>query len=233
MRNKANAVKPENRRYEFTDFQNRTHLMGRIWSAAAILLLCAVPVLMMLYFHESADSRGLVQGALSICLIFLPSSVVEVFTYAPMMGSGATYLAFLTGNLVNLKVPCAANARDIAGTQHGTEENEVVSTISVAVSTLVTTLVIALGVLLIVPLTPVITSPRLAPAFASVVPALFGALAYKHFSKHLKLTVVPLLVMLTLCLLVPSLANQVAFLVPIAAVLSIAAAYVMYRKGMV
>ena len=78
-----------------------------------------------------------------------------------------------------MKVPCALNARDIAGTKTGTPENEIVSTLAIATSSLVTTVVIMLGVMLLIPLRPVLEAPVLQPAFNNVVPALFGAMATK------------------------------------------------------
>ena len=74
-------------------------------------------------------------------------------------------------------------AREICGTEVGTPENDIVSTLSVATSSLVTVVVLMLGVLCLVPLTPVLESPVLQPAFDTVIPALFGALAFKYFSK--------------------------------------------------
>jgi len=59
-----------------------------------------------------------------------------------MLGSGGSYLGFVTGNLTNLKVPCALNAMEIAGVKPGTEEGELISTIAIAVSSIVTTLII-------------------------------------------------------------------------------------------
>lgn len=46
--------------------------------------------------------------------------MVEYLIYVPMLGSGASYLSFITGNLSNLKIPCAVNARDLAHTKVGT-----------------------------------------------------------------------------------------------------------------
>ena len=71
-------------------------------------------------------------GFLQVALVYWTSGVVEFLVYAPMLGGGASYLAFITGNLINLKLPCAANAREICGTEVGTPENDIVSTLSVA-----------------------------------------------------------------------------------------------------
>lgn len=223
----------EDRFAEAHDFDNTMHRMGRIWTSIAFILMLLVPVFVALYFHASPNVTGMLAGTASICLIFIPSSFVEFITYAPMLGTGATYLAFVTGNLTNLKIPCSMNAREICGTEYGTKENEIISTISVAVSSLVTCSVLIIGVLLIVPLTPVLYSPVLQPAFNTVVPALFGALGYKYFSKTPVIAIAPFLTMSVLCLLVPSAANQVAFLVPVSAIISIIAAWFLHKKNKV
>ena len=94
-----------------------------------------------------------------------------------------------------MKIPCAVNARDMVGAKTGTPENEIISTISIATSSLVTILVLALGVLLMVPLQPVLQSEVLQPAFENVVPALFGAMAYKYYRKNMKIAALPLILM--------------------------------------
>jgi hypothetical protein len=124
-------------------------------------------------------------------IVFILGGFVEVITYSPMLGTSGTYLGFITGNLVNLKVPCAVNARELSGVKHGSAEGEIVSTISVATSTIVTTIIVAVGVLALTPLTPVLENPFLKPAFGSAFTALFGALAYKYFVKDPILVPVP------------------------------------------
>ncbi len=148
-----------------------------------------------------------------------------------MLGSGASYLAFVTGNLINLKVPCAANAREICNTSIGTPENDIVSTLSVATSSLVNIFVLAIGVFALAPLTPVLQSEVLSPAFDNVVPALFGALAFKYYSKGIKIAVLPLLLMCVLFMAVPSLIGSVSMLVLVSGALAIGIAVIMYRKG--
>ena len=156
--------------------------------------------------------------------------MVEFLVYTPMLGSGGSYLAFITGNLINMKIPCAVNARDLAGVKAGTKENEIVSTLSIAVSSLVTILVLAAGVLLLQPLKPVLENPVLTPAFDNVVPALFGAMAYKYYRKNLGLAVWPLLMMSALFILVPSLQSQTSILIIPSGALAILLAWLKYRK---
>lgn len=218
---------------EARSFDDTMHLYGRVWTAICLFLMLCVPLFIGLYFKAAPSLNGVLMGAFGVCLIFLPSSIVEVITYAPMMGTGATYLAFVTGNLSNLKIPCCMNARDIAGTEYGTRENEIVSTLSVATSALVTCVVLMIGVLALTPLTPILSEPALKPAFDNVVPALFGALGYKYFSQAPKIALAPFIAMVGLCLLVPKAADSVAILVPISALISIGVARLLYKKNMI
>ena len=114
-----------------------------------------IPVTIALVLKVSPDFGVIATSMLSL-IVFLAGGFIEVITYSPMLGTSGTYLGFITGNLVNLKVPCAVNARELAGVKHGSREGEIISTISVATSTIVTTLIIAIGVAALTPLTPVL-----------------------------------------------------------------------------
>ena len=199
-------------------FNRRTHVLGRIVSAITLVLLVGAPFLIGTFRGAMPDMGAVAKGFLSVGLVWTVSSVAEFLIYTPMLGAGGGYLAFITGNLINMKIPCAVNARDIVGTKTGTAENEIISTLSIATSSLVTIVVLALGVALLVPLQPVLQSPVLQPAFANVVPALFGAMAYQYFRKNVQVAVAPLVVMSLLFMLIPS------------GALAIGIAYSMYRK---
>ena len=166
-----------------------------------------------------------------MAVIYVPVGIVEFLVYAPMLGAGGSYLSFITGNVTNLKIPCAMNARDIAKTEVGTPENEIISTLSVATSSLVTMLVLFVGVLLLVPLRPILENPVLTPAFDTVVPALFGALGLKYFSKAPKIAIVPLASMTLLCVLVPAAIPQTSILLIPAGGLALGIGYLLYKKG--
>ena len=160
----------------FDDFNKGLHRIGKVMMVLTLALLVGFPFLIALMNQVSIDGKGFLSGMLSIGFLYIAISVVEFLIYTPMLGVGGSYLAFVTGNVTNMKIPCAMNARDIAGTEVGTPENEIVSTISVATSAIVTMLVIVAGVILLIPLQPVFQSEVLSPAFDYVVPALFGAL---------------------------------------------------------
>lgn len=211
------------------DFNESTHTLGRIWCSMAVALLLAIPLTVCLWFNVWPPLGGLMKGILSVCLIYLPVGIIEVLTYAPMIGASGTYLVFVTGNLSNLKIPCAYNAMSITDTKPGSPEGEVISTISVAVSSIVTTVLIVCGVLLLLPLQSVILSPALKPAFDNVIPALCGALGAMWLMKGWKLAVAPSLAMLAAFIFVP--VSAMGIMIPVAALIAMLVGRVLYKKG--
>ncbi len=212
-------------------YRDSVHFVGRIWILSALAMLLAIPVVISIYYNAWPPVGGILKGMLSIVPIFWTVGVIEVFTYVPMLGTGGSYLGFVTGNLANLKVPCALNSMNRAGVEPGTEEGEVISTLAIATSSIVTTVIIALGVLLLSQIEPVLKSETLQPAFANILPALFGALGVVFISRNWKIAVAPLLVMIALFLLIPSLSSAVGILVPVGALIAIGVARILYKKN--
>lgn len=211
-------------------YDRTTHILGRAASLITLVMLVGAPFLIGFILGALPDLSAAAKGFLSVGIIWTVSSVVEFLVYTPMLGAGGGYLAFITGNLINMKIPCAMNAREIAGTQAGTPENEIISTLSIAASSLTTITVLAVGVLLLVPLQPILQSEALQPGFANVVPALFGAMAYQYFRRNIKLAVVPLTIMTLLFVLVPSLISQTSLLILPSGAIAIGLAYLSWRK---
>jgi hypothetical protein len=207
-----------------------THRLGRIVSVITLVLLVGAPFVIGTLLGAQPDLGAVARAFMSVGLVWTVSSVVEFLVYTPMLGSGGSYLAFITGNLINMKIPCAMNAKELVGAKSGTPENEVISTLSIATSSLVTILVLFLGVLLLIPLQPVLQSPVLQPAFANVVPALFGAMAYKYYRKDPVLAMIPLAVMTVLFTLVPSLTGSTSFMIIPSGALAIGLSYLKYRR---
>ena len=180
-----------NREQMYEDYLKGTHRLGRLVSVLTLIMLVGAPFLIGGILGAMPDLGAAARGFLAAGLVWTASSVVEYLVYTPMLGAGGSYLAFITGNLINMKIPCAMNARELAGVKTGTAENEVISTLSIAVSSLVTIAVLALGVVLMIPLQPVLQSPALQPAFDCVVPALFGAMAYRYYRRDVRLALIP------------------------------------------
>ncbi len=213
-------------------YMESVHRDGRVWGIVVGLLIMLFPLAVSFLFGTAPNTKVLVQGLLATAPMYWAVGIVEIFTYVPMLGAGGTYLSFITGNISNLKLPCAIDAMERAKVKASSEEGEVISTIAIAVSSIVTTLIILVGVICIVPLTPLLESPVLKPAFDMILPALFGGLAVVFISKNVKLSIAPIILMLALFITVPALnAGTVGIMVPVGVLFTVGVARILYKKG--
>ena len=208
------------------------HRAGCIWCLSVMVILILYPVTVGIIYHTAPDWHGFWMGMLATAPMSWAIGIVETFTYVPMLGSGGSYLAFVTGNITNLKAPAAINALELVDADIKSEEGEIVSTIAIAVSSIVTTLIIILGVILITPLTPVLNSPALAPAFDQILPALFGGLGVVFISRNWKIAIAPVLLMLILFISIPSLGSAVSVMVPVGVLFSLGVSRILYKKDL-
>ena len=208
------------------------HRDGRIWNIAVMILLLIFPVAVSFIFGVTPDWGALAMGLLATAPMYWAVGAIETVTFVPMLGAGGSYLSFVTGNISNLKLPCALNALEQNEVSANSEEGEVISTIAIATSSIVTTLIIIVGVILIVPLTPILSAPVLQPAFEQILPALFGGLGVAFVSKNWKIAVAPVFLMLMLFIFIPALnSSTVGIMVPVSALFTIAVARILYKKG--
>ena len=215
-------------------YMESVHSYGRTWGLIVAFVLICFPAALSVIFGSLPDFKMLLKGIIATAPMYWAVGIVEIFTYVPMLGAGGTYLSFVTGNISNLKLPCAIDAMERANVKASSEEGEVISTIAIAVSSIVTTLIIIIGVICIVPLTPILESPVLVPAFDMILPALFGGLAVVFISKNLKLSVAPIILMLALFIFVPALnASTVGIMVPVGVLFTIGMSRILYKKGII
>ena len=208
------------------------HRDGTIWNLSVMVLLLAFPLTVAAVFGAAPDWKALGVGLLATAPMYWAVGAIETITFVPMLGAGGSYLSFVTGNISNLKLPCAINALEQNGVSANSEEGEIISTIAIATSSIVTTIIIFIGVICIVPLTPVLEAPVLAPAFEQMLPALFGGLGVAFISKNWKIAIAPIALMLALFIFVPALnAGTVGIMVPVSVLFTIAAARILYKRG--
>ena len=141
----ANTQQTQGDKSAWDIYTKKTHVIGRTVSIITLVMLVGAPFLIGKLLGAYPDLGAVGKGFLSVGIVWLVSSIAEFLIYTPMLGAGGGYLAFITGNLINMKIPCAVNARDMVGAKTGTPENEIISTISIATSSLVTILVLALA----------------------------------------------------------------------------------------
>ena len=207
------------------------HRDGRIWNIGVMILLMMFPISVALIFGAAPDWGALVVGLIATAPMYWAVGVVETITFVPMLGAGGSYLSFVTGNISNLKLPCAINALEQNEVSASSEEGEIISTIAIATSSIVTTVIIIIGVILIVPLSPILEAPVLEPAFAQMLPALFGGLGVAFVSKNWKIAIAPVVLMLVLFIGVPALnAGTVGIMVPVSVLFTIGVSRILYKK---
>ena len=208
------------------------HRDGRIWNIGVMILLMMFPISVALIFGAAPDWGALVVGLIATAPMYWAVGVVETITFVPMLGAGGSYLSFVTGNISNLKLPCAINALEQNEVSASSEEGEIISTIAIATSSIVTTIIIIIGVILIVPLSPILEAPVLEPAFAQMLPALFGGLGVAFVSKNWKIAIAPVVLMLILFIFVPALnAGTVGIMVPVSVLFTIGISRILYKRG--
>lgn len=214
-------------------YTEKIHLWGAVWSVAALLVLFSVPFIFSVHYDAFPEFKTLLKALSTVIAVYWTTAIIEVVTYTPMLGAGGTYLSFLSGNITNLKLPCAMNAMERANVRANSEEGEVISTISIAASSITTTVIIAVGVLLFAPVLPKILAEGsvIKPAFEYVVPALFGALGASYFAKHWKISILPIAVGIIIYIFSPSMA--VGTMIFITIVVSILGALGMYKAKII
>ncbi len=209
-------------------YMDKVHTWGRIWCVASLIFFLCIPLAMCLHLGVWPKAEIVGKGLASIAFFFV-TGIVEVVAYSPMLGAGGTYLSFVTGNIMNLKMPCALNAMENAKVKANTEEGEVITTIAICASIIVTTLVIAVFVIIFA-LNPqfseLMASDTFAPAFQQVTYTIFGSLAATYFVKHWKISIFPIAAVTILLLFVDP---GIGVLIPVGVVLSMLGAHVMYK----
>ena len=213
-------------------YLDSVHRDGRVWNLSVMVLLLLFPIIVSIVFDAPPDWNALLMGLIATAPMYWAVGIIETFTFVPMLGAGGSYLSFVTGNISNLKLPCAINALEQNDVNAATEEGELISTIAIATSSIVTTIIIVLGVILIVPLTPILEAPVLEPAFAQMLPALFGGLGVVFVSRNWRIALAPVLLMLVLFIFVPALnAGTVGIMVPVGVLFTIAISRILYKRG--
>ena len=177
-----------------SSYYHKIHRLGRITVICALISFLAVPFGLAIANGIKLKIPQILQNAIPILLTFSISGICENLSFMPIIGSGALYMACVTGNVSNMKVPAAINAMEVAGCTPGSEKADVISIIAVASSTFVTTLIVFLGMLFLAPIfAPIYNDPFLQPAFQNMVPALIGALLFPYLLKAPKQCIVPVI----------------------------------------
>ena len=218
---------------------DKNHRFGRIGALIGIAFMLGMPAIISAVYGVWPESaQQLFLDCSTLLAVFIPTNISEVLSFSPVLGS-ASYIAFLTGNVTNLKLPCALNAMNQAEVSQGTDEGDTIASIAIAASSIVTTVVIILGVIMIVPLQPLLTLPAVKTATGYMLPALFGSLLLGLFNENcgdyiargkLKCIVVPVILVFTVNHFY-KLAGKEGYVILAVMAVSVLCAYILYKTG--
>ena len=216
-------------------FDNKINNLGRITSIVSLALMFSVPLVITAYYKISINYAEVAGVAGGLIAMFAPMAIIENISYYPIIGAGGVYLSCITGNIMNMKLPSAISGMKLAQVEPGTPKGDIVSILSIASSSFVTVSILAFSMFIIGKfITPYLSHPSLKPAFDNIMPALFGALVTPFAIKNVKLAVTPFAVSIALCLYLGGgyVQRYQSYILPVVMILSVLAAYVMYKAGL-
>lgn len=229
-------------------FQAWAHKWGRFGTVIALIYMIALPFIVLSYFGCMPALGDVFNvGTLSILLIYIPVGFSEAISYTPILGA-SSYLTFITGNIMNLKLPCAVNAMKLTKKEPNTPEGEAISSVAVAVCSIMTVIILALAALLSSWVSGIFELEAVKTASNYLIPALFGSLTLGLFAstksgnkvvKNGVMGVVPVLIIVTiLSLLVRvtsggSLFGMVGLLIMVMLPIAIISSRIMWKKGII
>ncbi len=173
------------------------HTLGRIFTWLAVGLILLVPIFYCVSAKTLPNGLAIVKS-LPFLLGYVAIGLIEAISYAPLLGTSGQYMSFITGNISNLKLPCAINSQNIAKVEKGSEEQEIITTISIAVSTIVTTLIIIIGLIPLIIFQQQIVNV-LNPISPYVIPAIFGGLTMVLIAQYYKIAAIPFIACIAIC----------------------------------
>lgn len=223
----------EKKSLQLTEYDSRIYRFGRISTILFLFILICVPLSMSLIWDVDIDILTTAKAFITPFAMFLVVGTVEMFTMAPILGPGGTFLSFNNGNTMNMTMPATVNSLKVSGYTAGTREGEIVSLIGASTSVIVSKIIIFIGMLGISVLLPILQTPVLQPAFDNFMPALLGALAIPMFKKDWKTAVVPaaIVAILTIILGYSTIEGIEPLIMPFFLAIAVWWKYVQYKKA--
>ena len=161
------------------EYLPKMHRIGKVIGVLAVVASFMPALCLGVVYGLWPDWAALGTAALTAVSSFGVLWFVEPLSYYPVVGPMGTYMAFVSGNISNMRVPCASIATKSAGYTEGSDEGTITATIGIAVSTFVSTIFLTIGVIagswLLSILPPVVTQ-----ILNLLLPALFATLLVNY-----------------------------------------------------
>lgn len=179
---------------EYTPKVNR---IGKITGYLGVLVAFVPAVMLAVVYGILPKPAALLTAFISGASAFGVLWFVEPISYFPVVGAAGTYMAFLSGNISNMRIPCASMAQVSAGVEPGTEQGSVIATLGMGVSIVINVAVLTIGAILGTSALSMLPE-GIKSALNYLLPALFGALLVQFGIKMKKHSLVMIVVALAL-----------------------------------
>ncbi|MEA4872660.1 MAG: hypothetical protein VB076_07605 [Synergistaceae bacterium] len=183
-------------------FNKWVHKFGISSSLLLFVMMSAFPISISYYYNVWPVWAQLWPAALAVLLFLVPWYPAETVGYMSVMGPGAIYMSYITGNVTNLRMPATVGTINSLGIEPNSDACHTMAIIVCGGSVITTVSIVAIGVLIAEPLEPILAAPVLQPAFKYVVPAIFGGLVAQTILKTKKsilFYIIPLIISLLFC----------------------------------
>lgn len=167
------------------EYTPQIHKIGKITGYLGVLLAFAPVILLAVVYGIVPKPAALLTAFISGASAFGVLWFVEPISYFPVVGPAGTYMAFLSGNISNMRVPCASMAQVAAEVEPGTEKGSIIATLGMAVSIIINVSVLTIGAILGTSVLAMLPD-SIKAALNYLLPALFGALLVQFGMKMIK-----------------------------------------------
>lgn len=227
--------------YTLDPFVKWAHKTGRIFILCFIVYTIFIPVVICTVYGAWPSISAILPGLVTILTMLGIQSVLEAGLYTPILGS-SSYLTFATGNIMNLKIPCALNAQKVAGVETNTTAGDAIALISTCVSSIVTIIVLFIGLFLVIPLRPFLESEIASSASNYLMAALFGCIVVGFLApaggktvmkNKLLVAVLPFVITMVLAIAGILTSSMGIVMIIVAIPLCILTGRILYKKGII
>lgn len=162
------------------------HKIGKTTGYLGALLSFTPALVLAVVYHLLPNWAALATAAIAAVSAFGILWFVEPISYFAVLGPVGTYMAFLSGNISNMRLPCASMAQVAADVEPGSEKGSIIATLGMAISIIINVSVLTIGVILGSQILSQLPA-AFTTALNYLLPALFGALLMQFAMNQRKL----------------------------------------------
>ena len=188
-----------NKEYFENEYMPQMHRIGKLTGFLGVALSFAPAAVLAVIYGLLPNPAALLTAFIAAASAFGFLWVVEPIYYFTVLGPVGTYMAFLSGNISNMRVPCASMAQISAGVEPGSNEGSIIATIGMATSIVINVSVLTIGVILGSSVLSMLPA-SVTEALNYLLPALFGALLMQFGLKQKSLAGTMLVFSVLICI---------------------------------